>query len=89
MIGRKVELGILEEAVIGASERGAALAVVGEAGVGKSRLVTSAAAVAASRGMAVLPGRAVDSPAPAPYRPLSERKSSTLIHPGATLDLRS
>lgn len=72
LIGRTVELCALEEAVIGATERGAALAVVGEAGVGKSRLVTSAAAVAASRGMAVLHGRAVDSPAPAPYRPLSE-----------------
>lgn len=72
LIGREAELCILEEAVIGASERGGALAVIGEAGVGKSRLVTSAAAVAASRGMAVLHGRAVDSPAPAPYRPLSE-----------------
>lgn len=78
LIGRKAELCILEEAVIGASERGAALAVVGEAGVGKSRLVTSAAAVAASRGMAVLQGRAVDSPAPAPYRPLSEAFLSRL-----------
>ena len=72
LIGRKVELCIVEEAVINASERGAAVAVIGEAGVGKSRLVTSAAAVAASRGMAVLHGRAVDSPAPAPFRPLSE-----------------
>lgn len=78
MIGRTDELCILQETVLAAREQGSALAVVGEAGVGKSRLVTAAAAVAASRDMAVLRGRAVASPAPAPYRPLSEALLSYL-----------
>ena len=62
--------GVIDAAAHG---HGRGLLLVGEAGVGKSRLATAAAEAAQSRGMDVLTGRAVRSGLATPYRALSER----------------
>ncbi len=50
----------------------ARLFLLGEAGIGKSRLAREAAAAAEARAMVVLRGRAVQAQSPVPYRPLAE-----------------
>ena len=55
----------LEDARLG---RGRLTVVVGEAGVGKSRVASDLVGVARGRGMVVLEGRAVETAAPVPYR---------------------
>lgn len=52
--------------------RGSAVFVTGDSGVGKSRLVREATAVAAERGFFVLVGRATESAVPVPFRPITE-----------------
>src|SRR4051794_23998163 len=46
--------------------------LLGEAGMGKTRLAAEAGELARSSGMAVLPGRATPAATPDPYRPLAE-----------------
>ncbi|HEX2193336.1 MAG TPA: AAA family ATPase [Acidimicrobiales bacterium] len=73
LVGRESEVEVLVAAIERAADRrGGVVAVLGEAGVGKSRLTTTAADTARSRGMTVLRGRAAASPAPVPYRPVAE-----------------
>lgn len=52
--------------------RGELVFVVGEAGIGKSRLVDEARSMAADRGLRVLRGRAVPGSGAAAFRPLTE-----------------
>jgi DNA-binding CsgD family transcriptional regulator len=52
--------------------RGGVVVLVGDAGVGKSRLAAEIAGQASELGLAQLSGRAVPSESPIPYRPLSE-----------------
>ena len=52
--------------------RGAVVFIVGEAGIGKSRLVQETQALAAASGMRILRGRAVSGSGAAPFRPLTE-----------------
>ena len=79
LVGRGRELGELTDVVAGAAAgRGGAAFVLGEAGIGKSRLLNAAGDIARSRGMTVLRGRAGDSPVPAAYRPLAEAVLSAL-----------
>ncbi|MBV9919755.1 MAG: AAA family ATPase, partial [Pseudonocardia sp.] len=60
LVGRRAELTALRSAVDQAARgTGAAVVVLGEAGIGKSRLVADVAARARAAGMAVLAGRAV------------------------------
>src|SRR3954464_2243174 len=60
LVGRRAELTALRSAVDKAARgTGAAVVVLGEAGIGKSRLVADAAARARAAGVAVLLGRAV------------------------------
>ena len=72
LVGRDAELErlaiALEEARYG---RGAVVAVTGEAGVGKTRLVDELATRARQRGVTVLGGRAVENVAAIPYRTLA------------------
>lgn len=65
---------VLREALdaAGTGEAGAAVFVVGEAGVGKSRLIREAHAYGASHGVVTLSGRAVPTQAFAPLRPFAE-----------------
>jgi DNA-binding CsgD family transcriptional regulator len=73
LIGRSAELGILTAALDGAAEgHGAAIFVTGDAGVGKSRLTSEVARLAAERQVQVLTGRSTQAAVPVPYRPVEE-----------------
>ncbi|HEX5292641.1 MAG TPA: AAA family ATPase [Streptosporangiaceae bacterium] len=73
VVGREGELAALAE-VFGraAGGRGACVVVSGEAGVGKTRLVTEAAGRARGRGQVVLAGRSTPTDRVSPLRPLGE-----------------
>lgn len=74
MVGREQESALMAEAVAAAVAGcgGRSIFVVGEAGVGKSRLAEVAVECARGAGLAVLRGRAVASSAPIGLRPLTE-----------------
>lgn len=73
LIGRRAELQALTRALDAAGQgQGSAVFVSGDPGVGKSRLVREATAVAAERGFFVLVGRATESSVPVPFRPITE-----------------
>jgi DNA-binding CsgD family transcriptional regulator len=72
-VGRDVELAALAEIFSrAAGGRGACIVVAGEAGVGKTRLVSEAAAGARGRGLVVLIGRSTPTDRVSPLRPLGE-----------------
>jgi AAA ATPase domain len=72
LVGRDAELDVVRAALAAARQgRGAALAVVGEPGLGKSRLAGEVAAVA-GRDSPVLVGRAVEDQQAISFRPLVE-----------------
>jgi DNA-binding CsgD family transcriptional regulator/predicted negative regulator of RcsB-dependent stress response len=58
------------------ARRGGVLFVVGEAGIGKSRLLQTVADDAEARGMTMLRGRAVQAMSPVAYRPIAEALSA-------------
>ncbi|WP_258572824.1 ATP-binding protein [Actinomadura parmotrematis] len=71
MVGRDAETALVHGLVDGVDDgRGGVLLVLGEAGIGKTRLLAEAARHARGRGLAVLTGRAVQSGGA--YRPLAE-----------------
>jgi DNA-binding CsgD family transcriptional regulator len=73
LIDRRTELRTLTGALDAAGQgRGRAVFVTGDAGIGKSRVVREAAAVAAERGFFILSGRSTESSVPVPFRPISE-----------------
>ncbi len=73
LIDRRTELRTLTSALDAAGQgHGRAVFVTGDAGIGKSRLVTEATAEAAERGFFVLSGRATESSVPVPFRPITE-----------------
>jgi predicted ATPase len=73
VVGRDLEIAALHDALERATGgQGSVIFLVGEPGIGKSRLAQVLAAHAAGRGVPVLRGRAVSSPAPLPYRALAE-----------------
>lgn len=69
----------LEDARLG---RGRLTVVVGEAGVGKSRVTADLVGVARGRGMVVLEGRAVETAAPVPYRLIASALLPAFRHGG-------
>jgi len=70
---------VLSEALESAGEgRGGAYVVIGEAGIGKTRLASEVASAADRAGMPSLRGRATE--ATVPYRPLSEALLSAFRH---------
>lgn len=73
LVGRTGPARALQE-VVSAAARGAGSAhvLVGDAGLGKSRLVRETAAAARDGGVLVALGRCVDGPAAPPLRPLTE-----------------
>ncbi|MCA1845747.1 MAG: AAA family ATPase [Actinobacteria bacterium] len=79
LIGRGEELAALDAALAGAAEgHGSTLLLLGEAGVGKSRLTREASGRADKQGWVVLTGRAVPSASPVAYRPVAEALLSAL-----------
>ncbi|MDP9387352.1 MAG: AAA family ATPase, partial [Actinomycetota bacterium] len=79
LVGRDAELAQLEDALAAAvAGSGSTLFLVGEAGIGKSRLARALATSAGRNGIPVLSGRAVHGPTPAAYRPLAEALSSAV-----------
>src|SRR5260370_5830460 len=70
LIGRAPELARLRTALDGAwTGRGACVAIIGEAGVGKTRLLTELVADAAQRGARVLLGRSYEAEQILPFGP--------------------
>jgi DNA-binding CsgD family transcriptional regulator len=73
LVGREEKVRVLADGLDRAAEgHGGTFFVVGEAGVGKSRLVREVSGLARSRGLPVLTGRAVSSGVPVAFRPLAE-----------------
>src|SRR4051794_2204107 len=89
LVGRGAELQVVDTAVRRLSEhQGGAIAVVGPAGVGKSRLARETAAIAEQAGATVLTGRAVATGASTAHRPLVEALAPwARLHPANELDL--
>lgn len=72
LVGREEEMAILAKHLAAASAgQGSAVLLLGEAGVGKSRLTHEVETLAVRRGTRVLRGRSVESSG-APYRPIAE-----------------
>ena len=79
VVGRDQELDALGEAVErAAAGQGGVVFLVGEAGIGKSRLAQATATDAQRRQLPVLGGRAVQAPSPVAYRPLAESLCSAV-----------
>ena len=72
LVGRHAEFGALTASLDKACQSGEMLFLVGEAGVGKSRLARELAGLASSRGFTVVVGRAVQAASPVPLRPIIE-----------------
>ena len=70
LVGRERELGVLTALVDG--DRGGALVVCGEPGIGKSELLAAASLRASDRGMQVLTATGVESEAHLPRNGLSQ-----------------
>lgn len=70
LIGRRAELEVLTGRL--GAPRGGAVFLVGEAGVGKTRLIREMVEEARSRGRVVLTGRSVRNRQATPYQPLTE-----------------
>ncbi|NGO48358.1 helix-turn-helix transcriptional regulator [Streptomyces ureilyticus] len=87
LVGRGPELDLLTEAGRSAGEgRGSSVFVLGEPGIGKSRLVEEAVATAVRAGLRVLRGRAASAGRAVPLRPLAEAVFSGLRGEGAPAD---
>ena len=72
LIGRERELGVVEDVLASLSDRGAALLVRGEAGIGKSSILAEGSALAAGRGMLVLSATGVESESAIPFAGLHQ-----------------
>lgn len=73
LVGREGETDLLDGVLAAVrAGRGGAVFVLGEAGIGKSRLAAEAVEHAAAEGMAVLRGRASATGPNVPFRPLAE-----------------
>jgi len=72
LVGRQAELGAMTASLDRADQSGGMIFLVGEPGVGKSRLARELAALASSRGFTVAVGRAVQAANPVPLRPIVE-----------------
>ncbi|MCT2585456.1 LuxR family transcriptional regulator [Actinophytocola gossypii] len=79
LVGRDSELRTLERALAAArAGRGGAVFLVGESGIGKSRLAAAATELAYTAGMGLMRGRASSIGPSAPFRPLTEAILSLL-----------
>src|SRR5580658_9088927 len=72
LFGRERELGVIEERLDSVSDRGGALLVRGEAGVGKTAILEAAKLRADSRGISLLSATGVPSETNLPFAGLYE-----------------
>jgi predicted ATPase len=72
IVGRERETGVLAEVIGRIHERGAALVVRGEAGIGKSALLASASVRARSHGMLILTTTGVQAESHLPFAGLHQ-----------------
>ncbi|MFM9553257.1 AAA family ATPase [Streptomyces caniscabiei] len=87
LVGREAERELLTAVVrSGRDGHGSSVFVLGEPGIGKSRLVEEAASAAARTGARVLRGRAASAGRAVPLRPLAEAVFSGLRGEGAPSD---
>ncbi|MFJ3519274.1 MULTISPECIES: AAA family ATPase [unclassified Streptomyces] len=87
IVGRDAEIRLLDEALESVRKgAGRAVFLVGEAGIGKSRLAGECALRAYDRDMPVLRGRATSTGLVVPFRPLVEALSSRFRAAGAPND---
>ncbi|MFH9298731.1 AAA family ATPase [Streptomyces sp. NPDC017520] len=87
IVGRDEEIGLLSSALDAVRRRsGRALFLLGEAGIGKSRLVGECAYRAYGLGMPVLRGRATSTGLVVPFRPLAEALASRFRAAGTPTD---
>lgn len=87
VVGRAAELAVLTAGLdAAAAGRGSTILLMGEAGVGKSRLLREVRRCGGERGAAVLVGRAVESSAPVPFRPIAEALLAAFRTSGARDD---
>ncbi|MFF8477183.1 AAA family ATPase [Streptomyces sp. NPDC015414] len=86
LVGRDSQLSLLESALADARQgRGGVVFLVGEAGVGKSRVAAEAVGGALGAGMRVLRGRSSTTGPAVPFRPLTEALMS-LFRSGEPMD---
>ena len=83
MMGRRRELESLRVALHESSSDGCVATVIGEAGIGKSRLVEALLATAAADGAAVLAARAFPAEGSIAYAPIVELLRTGFAAPGA------
>jgi DNA-binding CsgD family transcriptional regulator len=83
LIGRDAESAQLEAALVGAVEHGAALLVIGEAGIGKTSLIEKAVKQARNRGYRVLAVTGLESEAQLPYAGLHQLLQPVLESAGS------
>ncbi len=83
LIGRDAEIAQLEAALAGAVEHGAALLVIGEAGIGKTSLLDTAVKHARNRGYRVLAVTGLESEAQLPYAGLHQLLQPVLESAGS------
>src|SRR5438270_10809410 len=87
LIGRQEELQTIRGALeAGHAGRGASIFLIGEAGMGKSRLAREAERLAVAQGVRVLWGRSVEGGAAIAYRPIAEALLSALRRDGLPQD---
>lgn len=80
LVGRASEVEVLAGALKAACEgRGGMVFVVGEAGIGKSRLVQEVSSAAEQRGVPVMRGRAVPGSGGAAFRHLTEALTIAVV----------
>ena len=83
LVGREAEIARLDAALSDAPERGGALLVTGDAGIGKTSLLDVAAAHARDRGYNVLAATGLESEAGLPYAGLHQLLQPILMSAGA------
>jgi DNA-binding CsgD family transcriptional regulator/RecA/RadA recombinase len=83
LVGRDAEFAQLDSALSGAVEHGAALLVIGEAGIGKTSLLDTAVREARNRGYRVLAVTGLESEAQLPYAGLHQLLQPVLESAGS------
>jgi DNA-binding CsgD family transcriptional regulator/tetratricopeptide (TPR) repeat protein len=86
LVGRETEIAELETALASAADRGSALLVSGEAGIGKTSLLEAAGSRAEDRGYRVLAVTGVESEADLPYAGLHQLLQPVLAAAGNLAD---